>query len=334
MSELNPPQETSDGAASLAGSFFGLIFSAVSLVLITVFAFSLYGRHFFIAELLSNFRAQILAVLVIFTAGAICFQRWWIGILLVIATIWCSTGVLSVYLQIEQPPPGENKIRIMSHNVLADNRGYQAVKKQVAKIDPDVLVVVEYDHQWHVELQSLTDDGTYPYSIRAPRWHGFGIAIFSKLPLSNKRAFQLTSEITDAPMVMAEFMIGQQNFRVAALHVFSPTTTSRMDLRNQQIAEAAKILKKSKTPTVVMGDFNCTPWSPFLDDFLKDSGYRDSRSGFGYQGTWCARYRWPALIPIDHAFVSPTVHVHDRFVGDNAGSDHYPIVVEMSLSGN
>ena len=161
-----------------------------------------------------------------------------------------------------------------------------------------------------------------------------GIAIFSKLPLTNKQTFQLTPDATDAPMVMADLKIGQQTFRVAGLHVFSPTTTHRMSLRNQQIAEAADILKKSKTPTMVMGDFNCTPWSPFLDDFQNDCGYRDSRSGFGYQGTWCARYRWPALIPIDHAFVSPTVHVHDRFVGDNAGSDHYPIVVEISLSGN
>ena len=322
LSELNPSQEPSNGAARLAGSFFGTVFAAVSLVLITIFAFSLYGRHFFVAELLSNFRAQILVALVIFTAGAICFQRWWIGFLLVIATIWCSTGVLSVYLQIDQPPPGKNKIRIMSHNVLADNRSYAATKKQFAEINPDVLVVVEYDHQWHVELQSMIDDGTYPYSLLAPRWHGFGIAILSKLPLTNKQTFQLTPDITDAPMVMAEFMVGQQNFRVAGLHVFSPTTTVRMNLRNQQIAEAVDILKKSKTPTVVMGDFNCTPWSPFLDDFLKDSGYRDSRGGFGYQGTWCARYRWPALIPIDHAFVSPTVHVHDRFVGDNTGSDH------------
>ena len=334
MSELNPSQEPSNGAASLAGSFFGAVFAAVSLVLITVFAFSLSGRHFFLAELLSNFRAQLLVALVIFTAGAICFQRWWIGFLLVIATIWCSTGVLSVYLQIEQPPPGKNKIRIMSHNVLADNRSYSAVKKQFAEIDPDVLVVVEYGHQWHAELQSLTDDGSYPYSVLAPRWHGFGIAIFSKLPLANKQSFQLTSKITDAPIVMAEFMVGQQNFRVAGLHVFSPTTMDRMNLRNKQLDEAVEILKKSKTPTVVMGDFNCTPWSPFLDDFQEETGYRDSRSGFGYQGTWCARYRWPALIPIDHAFVSPTVHVHDRFVGDNVGSDHYPIVVEMSLSGN
>ena len=316
----------------MAGSFFGAVLAAVSFVLISVFTFSLCGRYFFVAELLANFRAQMLVALIVFTVGAVCFQRWWTGILLVIATLWCSVGVLSVYLQVEQPPPGQTKIRIMSHNVLAGNRSYAAVKEQVVKIDPDLLVIVEYDQDWHIAMQSLIDDGTFPYSVRAPRWHGFGIAIFSKLPLTDSQTYQLTGEVTDAPMVTAEFMVGDQKLRLAGVHAFSPMTAFRLKLRNEQLSEAVEILKPSGTPTIVMGDYNCVPWSPFLDDFLKKTGYRDSRVGFGYQGSWNARYRWPALIPIDHAFVSPEVHVHDRYIGQAAGSDHYPVVVEVSIS--
>ena len=301
-------------------------------MLISVFTFSLCGRYSFVAELVSNFRAQILVGLVVCTLAAVCFQRWWTGILLVIATIWCSSGVLSVYLQVDQPSPGDTKIRIMSHNVLASNRSYQRVKKQIAEVDPDLLVVVEYDKNWNEAMQSMIDDGTFPYSVQAPRWHGFGIAIFSKLPLTNTQTHQLTAEITDAPMVSAEFMVGDQKLRLAGVHVFSPMTASRLELRNEQLVDVAKILKQSEVPTVVMGDYNCVPWSTFLDDFLKQTGYRDSRFGFGYQGSWNARYRWPALIPIDHAFVSSEVHVHDRYIGESAGSDHYPVVVELSIS--
>ena len=318
----------------MVGSFFGGIFAAASFVLISVFTFSLCGRYSFLAELVSNFRAQILVALVICTFGAVCFQRWWTAILLVIATVWCSTGVLSVYLQVEQPSPGDTKIRIMSHNVLANNRSYAAVKKQIAEVDPDLLVIVEYDANWQTQMQSLIDDGSYPYSVQAPRWHGFGVAIFSKLPLTNSQTHQLTAKITDAPIVMAEVMVGDQKLRLAGLHVFSPMSAHRLQLRNEQLVDAAEILKQSKTPTVVMGDYNGVSWSPFLDDFLKQTGYRDSRVGFGYQGSWNARYRWPALIPIDHAFVSPEVHVHDRFIGQSAGSDHYPVVIELSISSD
>ena len=316
----------------MAGSFFGAIFAAASFVLICVFTFSLCGRYSYVAELVSNFRAQILVVLVICTFGAVCFQRWWTGILLVIATIWCSIGVLSVYLQVEQPPAGDTKIRIMSHNVLSGNRSFTAVKKQIVEVDPDLLVIVEYDQSWHEAMQPLIDDGTFPYSVQAPRWHGFGIGIFSKLPLTNTQTDQLTADITDAPMVSAEFMVGDQKLRLAGLHVFSPTTAYRLKLRNEQLADAAQVLKQSDVPTIVMGDYNCVPWSPFLDDFLKQTGYRDSRVGFGYQGSWNARYRWPALIPIDQAFVSPEVHVHDRYIGESAGSDHYAVVIEVSIS--
>ena len=332
MSELNSSQETSGGVASLAGSFFGIVIAAASFVLISVFTFSLCGRYSYVAELVSNFRAQMLVGLIICTFGAVCFQRWWTGILLVIASVWCSTGVLSVYLQVEQPPPGDTKIRIMSHNVLANNRSHEAVKKQVKEVDPDLLVVVEYDHTWQKALQTLIDDGTFPYSVQAPRWHGFGIAIFSKLPLTDMQTHQLTAEITDAPIVTAEFMVGDQKLRLAGLHVFSPTTASRLMLRNEQLADAVDILKQSDTPTIVMGDYNCVPWSPFLEDFLNQTGYRDSRVGFGYQGTWNARFRWVAMIPIDHAFVSPEVHVHDRHIGEAAGSDHYPVVIDLSIS--
>ena len=215
---------------------------------------------------------------------------------------------------------------------LEKNRSYDAVKQQVVEVDPDLLVIVEYDQNWHEAMQSIIDDGTFPYSVRAPRWHGFGIAIFSKLPLTNTQTYQLTGEITDVPMVSGEFMVGDQKVRLAGLHAFSPTTAYRLKLRNQQLTEVAKFLNQSEMTTIVMGDYNCVPWSPFLEDFLKQTGYRDSRVGFGYQGSWNARYRWPALIPIDHAFVSPEVHVHDRYIGQSAGSDHFPIVVELSIS--
>ncbi len=81
----------------------------------------------------------------------------------------------------------------------------------------------------------------------------------------------------------------------------------------------------------VMGDFNCTTWSPFLQDFLQLTNYRDSRQGFGVQASWPAD-KWWARIPIDHAFVSKDVHVHSRVVGTPASSDHLPIIFEISAA--
>ena len=39
---------------------------------------------------------------------------------------------------------------------------------------------------------------------------------------------------------------------------------------------------------MLMGDMNCTSWSPYFQDMLTVSGLRDSRRGFGVEGSWPA----------------------------------------------
>ena len=81
---------------------------------------------------------------------------------------------------------------------------------------------------------------------------------------------------------------------------------------------------------IVMGDFNATTHCRSIDWFLKNSGLRDSRTGFGLQNSWPAGW-WPFMICIDHAFVSEHVHVHSRQTARNVGSDHLPVLVELSF---
>jgi endonuclease/exonuclease/phosphatase (EEP) superfamily protein YafD len=236
-------------------------------------------------------------------------------------------GVVWIYVPLEQPGPGSETLKVMSFNVLVRNSEYQEVSDLIKQIDPDVVAFLEYSENWYQALDGLSEQ--YPHHVARPRWHGFGIAIYSKYPLSNLEVIQLTQDETDNPFVVADVTFKNQNIRLAAFHALSPINRYRMDLRNRQLAEVAQYLARRDAPTVVMGDFNCTPWSPFLNDFLNETGFRDSRQGFGYQATWHAGY-WPLRIPIDHAFVSDEIHVHSRYVGPNAGSDHFPIVFEIS----
>ena len=144
-------------------------------------------------------------------------------------------------------------------------------------------------------------------------------------------ATQITRDLTDNPFISVDIEVDGRPLRLAGLHLLSPMHRARLKVRNRQLAEIAKILVQRDVPTIVMGDFNCTPWSPFLSDFMKRVNLRDSRNGFGYHASWNASR--PLLsIPIDHALVSPEVHVHSRKLGDFAGSDHLPVVFEVSLT--
>ena len=294
-----------------------------------IFAFSHFGRYFFLAEIISNFRAQLLVLLLASLVVAMLLAKRKLFAALVLAILWCSIGVLTVWLPGQQPLAGSKKIKIMSFNVWTNNRNPEQAIKRILEADPDILTVVEYANDWKRDLQILY--AAYPYRKLEPRWHGFGVAIFSKIPLGDTCVHQITAKETDNPLLVTNVNVGEQTIRLVAVHVVSPTNSMRLGLRNQQLAEVASLLAAEPQPTVVMGDFNCTPSSPFLADFLATTGYRDSRQGFGYQSSWNTNF--PMLrIPIDHAFVSDSIHVHDRYVAQKGGSDHYPIVFEISVA--
>ncbi len=305
-----------------------MVVVGLSLLPLALFMFAQLGRFFFLAELAGNFRAQILVVLLPFPLLLWLLRQWKWSAVMAVAVAWAMIGVVFVYLPGYQPATGSESIKLMSFNVLSDNYEGDLVIERVREEDPDVVVILEFSNHWAEIFEQLDSD--YPYRVLEPRWHGFGIGVFSKYALEDTEVIPLTRTETDNPMIVTRVIKGSQKLRIAGVHLFSPINLTRMRLRNEQLNDMATFLKQSDEPTVVVGDFNCTPWSPFLSDFLAETGYRDSRQGFGYQASWHAHSPL-FMIPIDHAFVSKEVRVQDRHLGRNAGSDHLPLIVELSV---
>ena len=316
-------------------TFFGatmrvLQYLAVFVPVLLLIA-SLLGRQFWVCELICNFRAYILGALLLTGPLLFLLKRKLLSVAWVGATFWAMIGTVSIFLPASQPTvPAEatQTVKLMSFNVLGDNAQHDDVIAEITRQDPDVLVVVEYANLWHSVFQRL--NSTYPFRHEQPRWHGFGVAIFSKLPIVEKAVMHTAGSRYDFPLVLATVKVGDRELRIAGAHLLSPRDSNRLRIRNLQIQEIGGYLSTETIPTVVVGDFNCVPWSPFLSDFLDRTGYRDSRQGFGYHATWHAK-RSLFRVPIDHAFVSPDIYVHSRAIGQSAGSDHFPIIVEVSV---
>lgn len=314
--------------AILAAIGLAAIYAAM-LVPLLLFVLSLMGRYFYLCELIGNFRAYILAALI--PCGLI---LWFTAkrkrsLFFFAAGIWSCFGVVTPAFWYQQPAGGNDVVKIMSFNVLGINNQFESVIGRIKEHDPDVVTILEYANQWSTALEKLNDD--YPYRLLQPRWHGFGIAIFSKRPFLNSSTMLITPDVTDNPLVAAEIEIDGAAVRLVGVHLLSPMNRARLRIRNRQLEEVADLVNQRDVPTIVMGDFNCTPWSPFLADFLKETELRDSRYGFGYQASWCAEKPY-FRIPIDHGFVSSEIKVHSRQLGRPAGSDHYPLVFEVSLT--
>lgn len=327
MPEDAPPTQ---GPTLTVRSVLIVIAWCVSLCVFAAWMFTLASGYYLLAELINSFKAQLTVLLLACALFLLVLKQRTMGWLLLLVSVWQLLALASIYLATDQPDAGKAPLAIMSINVWGDNKQYQQVVEQIEDVSPDVLLVVEYNNQWHQQLKILHSQ--YPHRLLEPRWHGYGIGLFSKLPLADTDVWQLTASQTDVPALSAKVKIGSRSLRLAGLHTMSPTSSLRMSLRNDQMDEIAQRLESDEAPTVLMGDFNCTPWSPFFKDLIANTGLRDSRQGKGFHGSWNVDTPSFFWIPIDHAMVSDEVHVHQRWVGAPCGSDHLPLILEVSIA--
>ncbi|MEM9409719.1 MAG: endonuclease/exonuclease/phosphatase family protein [Planctomycetota bacterium] len=302
-----------------------------SLILILGIA-PLLSRFFFICELLNNFRLQIgilglISTILLFYSRAKLFSL----VQLVVACCVLVPIIVGVFPK-QQPAEGNNRFTLMSYNIWGGNSKRDEVIEMLQTAGPDVLVVLEYVDHWIEPLNQLHT--SYTYRIEEPRWHGFGIAMYSRYPIEYQKIHSITEKSTDNPLIVVQINIKGQSFLVCGAHLLAPMTPARMDIRNQQFIEAAEIIDKIQTeknlPMIFVGDLNCVAWSPYAKELMQRCQLRDSRQGYLYQGTWPSAN--PFLnIPIDNAFISDEICVHNRIVLPTIGSDHFPIWLELSF---
>lgn len=322
-----PAPDNSERAVNRKRSWFAQCCWACSLLAAVIFVGGLIFGRTWLFELTTHFRVQLTCAMVPMALGLWTVRRpIWAGAfgLLTLYAIW---SVTEIWIPRTPSAPGSARLRIMSANVLMTNERIDDFLQLVADVQPDILVICEYTPAWEAVRERF--ESQYPFAETQPRKHGFGIALFSKLPLHDVTSISLL-EYFDAPIIQASVEHDGQRLHITAVHAVSPLSRFRFHARNDQLVQLAQSLANHGNPQVVVGDFNATTWSPYLQQFLRSTRLRDSRQGFGLQPSW-PQFFWTAMIPIDHAFFSEDIHIHRRWVERDIGSDHFPIVIEISL---
>ena len=227
-----------------------------------------------------------------------------------------------------RPTAPAARLRILQANILTCNTNVPALFDLVAREAPDVVVLQEPDTWWLRQLAPLTN--SYPVFATLPRDDNFGAAIFCKTNARSAEVFHL-SDPECAPCSLARIAVGGKTVTVVGTHTLAPYDEAMWRGRNRYTLELAGRLRAIKGPLVVSGDFNNTPWSSNLRDFLAASGLRDSSQGRGPLPTWPVSALAPARIPLDHCFHSAEVRVLDRRPGPDIGSDHLPLIIDIAF---
>ncbi len=222
-----------------------------------------------------------------------------------------------------------NRLSIMIANVFQDNKNSRGCLTQIARVDPDILILLETNSRWDLETREL--EYTYAYHCRVPLENTYGLLLYSKLELSNTQVKYLVE--TDIPSIhtLVTLRNGKQ-VQLFAVHPTPPTPNEnvRSTERDKELLLVADLAQESELPVIVAGDLNDVAWSHTTELFLKMSGLLDPRRGRGFFNSFHANYFF-VRFPLDHAFISPHFKLNAIKRLRSCGSDHFPIYLNVQL---
>lgn len=274
-------------------------------------------------ELMTHFRWQYLICCLLTLPLLLLLRPWpWKRLALVSVTLLLNLFLLVPYYTAAPATAtkGMAKVKVMMANVLSSNSQHQQLLDLLKKERPDFFVLLEVSVEWMRALQSLRK--TYPYELRVPLNNNFGIALMSRLPVHNLR--KTTFSKWGEPSLVGDIQLGKKRLHVVGTHPVPPVGGRLMQARNDHMKRAGKYIGQIKGPKLLMGDLNCSPWSPYMGDLLQSGELFEARKGFGIGPTWLLQI--PIFsIPIDHILLSKGIKVVDFHVGPSIGSDHRPV---------
>jgi endonuclease/exonuclease/phosphatase (EEP) superfamily protein YafD len=282
-------------------------------------------------ELFSHFALQYLVLLVL--AGGLCvaLRLWRWAVLAVLVAVPNFLAVAPYLPGLFRGPAAAvatDDVSLVALNLLYLQEDPVATRAYLGRQSPDLLILSEFTPRWREKLQIL--ERRYPYFALRTRLNPWGIALYSKYPLEAIEDLDLGDDRSSHLRVLVKLPGGLAE--VYAVHLASPPSPRLAHQRNVQLRKlGARITAADPDlPKIVAGDFNTTPYSPYFQDLLRDSGLRDGRRPFGLHVTWPA---WPApvWIPIDHCLVSGNVTVTRVATGTATGSDHLPLECRFAI---
>lgn len=285
------------------------------------------ARLWWVFELACHFRPHQ-AVLLWLAAGFWFWmnRRWLAGFCGALALL-NTLMVAALFLPPSTGPlPGSQKLRLLSLNVHTSNKRMDQALDYLRQSDADIILLMEVNDRWMNSLSALNE--SYPFRIAAPREDNFGIALFSRLPLTNSNVVEIGGAEVPSITIEAEWPGGQ--FFLLGTHPLPPGSAAYAAWRNEQLQAVATLVRTQALPVIVVGDLNLTPWSPYFSALLKQSGLKNTSQGLGLFNSWPGALACMG-IPIDHCFVSQDWTVLAKRAGPPLGSDHLPVLVEISL---
>ena len=290
---------------------------------------SLFGRAAWPLDLFAHFRVQYAALFVLLIP-LLLIVRLPVFALMALVGLGVSAVPLIPYLSVEQDGTAgaavdDAAFRLLSFNVWFRNPDMSQLAAYIEESRPDAIVLLELTPSQAETLVPLLP--SYPYYHIEPS--RMGAAVFTKWPVLAAESLPLAKDGAIAARVRIDWR--GSPVTVLGVHLNWPLGPRNSEFRNEELAAVVAFSKAQTEPLIVAGDFNLTPWSEYFSDALEESGLRDSALGFGLARSWPAQFA-PLGMRIDHCWISRHWRSNHVAIGPWLGSDHLPVIADLSIA--
>ncbi len=271
----------------------------------------------------------VLAVLAWLTAGRRGAATPVMAAVAAVASLALMAPELLARQQRTSAPAAEGSVKIVQFNVWGRNRDADATARWLSAQKADVIVLEEAFARSGGVVRAIRAD--YPYASTCDDPYPCSTVILSKRRpiaeggLEGPHRARLKG-------AWATYRTADGPFTVVGVHYTWPWPAGPQQQQTLRLAKAIEPFPKDRL--IVAGDFNSTPWSFSL-------ARQDAQ--FGLERRTRALFSWPAgifsrlglalpfpVLPIDHIYAGRGWATASVSRGPKLGSDHYPVVVELT----
>ncbi|ADZ69642.1 endonuclease/exonuclease/phosphatase family protein [Polymorphum gilvum] len=308
---------------------------------------------FFLPQLLGIGLAA-LAVAVLSLAGPH-RKRWRLAVATgLLATLLAGAATLTVArtlaVSVDDAEVGDaaKRLRVVSINTATLYLGTPDLLDYLKTVAADVVVLQEATWRWQLRRWEKRE-GNRRIAGHGPYFEHFAVGpegdvvVFSRYPIISRRGIDpavpgVLREVAHREFLDIELDVAGRPVRIVAIHPASPRGARLWEARQAYYRHLSEALRGpaagTDLPTILIGDWNLSPWSAHFRALLKAGGLKAAFPDTIPQTTrYFADYRlrWLLGAPVDHVAVSPGLGVDRVGIGPDIGSDHLPLLVDIAL---
>ena len=280
-------------------------------------------------DLLAQFTAPLLIATVLLTVG--------LGLLRMKAA--AGAGVLTSLLLVlavwpqwfpkaSTPDPDAAIVRVYSANLFYRNNDTARIRRSIEAADADIVVLIELASGPARNVDDLL--AGYPHraaSMRLDQTRGPSRSVIaSRWPLT------VRADPPDGLHAVAATVrtpLGPVN--VVGVHLTRPWPFQHSWGQISQTMALDALVEGLDGPVMVAGDLNSVSSGRIGKQIQRDIGLRPAP---GFPGTWPSDLPSVLGITIDQVYASPDLAFVSRRLGRPTGSDHRPVVTELTRAAN